>query len=429
MALIPECVSLPAEHRRPLRRSQSHSELSATKSSLDAAVDAAIDAAMMTNRTSEPQNMDTHAHLTLPNDETRTSFPTKHKVQTASGRHASILPIGRHTKSQRQLGSSDSLNQTSKSSAAEAPESNQAALLPPKAPPMTQQSETSTLPLAKARCKSLEEPETPQHNSDAADAAPLIKRGRTLPNQGIKRSDMSALQQPPDRLPSQLSTLKTLQQAGSLSRRASLASKLLQMSLAGACRASFTESEFESRSSSATIKGPVDAPAHSFIADASLAPSATVPPAKAAQLIAAVVSPESQQDTLAAALSMPANSSGDTQRLSSDEINRKAAEVRLQRLLNGVNPEHPSKKISSPWPSKASRLTVASDSLHDSGDTLQTADDASQSGQRRALQRTLSDVALQALEAVENMKCNIIPYNDLQIKRKIGDGAIGQVPE
>lgn len=43
------------------------------------------------------------------------------------------------------------------------------------------------------------------------------------------------------------------------------------------------------------------------------------------------------------------------------------------------------------------------------------------------LRRTLSDAAAEALDAVESIQCPIIPYSQLQIQRKIGDGSIGQV--
>ena len=43
------------------------------------------------------------------------------------------------------------------------------------------------------------------------------------------------------------------------------------------------------------------------------------------------------------------------------------------------------------------------------------------------LRRTLSDLALEALMAVENLKCPIIEYRQLRFVRKIGEGSIGQV--
>ncbi len=43
------------------------------------------------------------------------------------------------------------------------------------------------------------------------------------------------------------------------------------------------------------------------------------------------------------------------------------------------------------------------------------------------MKRTISDVALEALESVQSLKCPMISYNQLDIKRKIGDGSIGQV--
>jgi len=45
----------------------------------------------------------------------------------------------------------------------------------------------------------------------------------------------------------------------------------------------------------------------------------------------------------------------------------------------------------------------------------------------RPLRRTISDVALEALESVDSLKCPIIEYSHLDIKRKIGAGSIGQV--
>ena len=43
------------------------------------------------------------------------------------------------------------------------------------------------------------------------------------------------------------------------------------------------------------------------------------------------------------------------------------------------------------------------------------------------LRRTKSKLALDTLASVESMNCPIIDYSQLEIKRKIGDGSIGQV--
>ena len=42
------------------------------------------------------------------------------------------------------------------------------------------------------------------------------------------------------------------------------------------------------------------------------------------------------------------------------------------------------------------------------------------------LKRSISDVALAALESVDSLKCPIMEFGQLELKRKIGDGAIGQ---
>ena len=43
------------------------------------------------------------------------------------------------------------------------------------------------------------------------------------------------------------------------------------------------------------------------------------------------------------------------------------------------------------------------------------------------MRRTKSKLALDTLASVESMNCPIIDYSQLEIKRKIGDGSIGQV--
>ncbi len=66
-------------------------------------------------------------------------------------------------------------------------------------------------------------------------------------------------------------------------------------------------------------------------------------------------------------------------------------------------------------------------SLSLTNDALQANSSASQQGRMRPLKRTISDVALEALESVDSLKCRIIDYSHLDIKRKIGAGSIGQV--
>ena len=43
------------------------------------------------------------------------------------------------------------------------------------------------------------------------------------------------------------------------------------------------------------------------------------------------------------------------------------------------------------------------------------------------MRRTKSKLSLDTLASVESMNCTIIDYSQLEVKRKIGDGSIGQV--
>ncbi|KAL0024386.1 hypothetical protein WJX79_007764 [Trebouxia sp. C0005] len=60
-------------------------------------------------------------------------------------------------------------------------------------------------------------------------------------------------------------------------------------------------------------------------------------------------------------------------------------------------------------------------------DALQAGSCDSQQSCVRPLKRTISDVALEALQSVDSLKCPIIEYSHLDIKGKIGAGSIGQV--
>ena len=43
------------------------------------------------------------------------------------------------------------------------------------------------------------------------------------------------------------------------------------------------------------------------------------------------------------------------------------------------------------------------------------------------MRRSKSKISMDTLASVESMNCQIIEYSQLEIKRKIGDGSIGQV--
>lgn len=96
--------------------------------------------------------------------------------------------------------------------------------------------------------------------------------------------------------------------------------------------------------------------------------------------------------------------------------------VRRQHLQIATDPpEH--------FPMPASTFTTESPNAIDniSIDNHHDGQQASHAGQTPALKRTLSNAALEALDAVQSMQCPIIPYQQLQMHRKIGDGSIGQV--
>ena len=115
------------------------------------------------------------------------------------------------------------------------------------------------------------------------------------------------------------------------------------------------------------------------------------------------------------------NSREKNTRLSSEQINRMAADVRLQRYHGGS-------MVSNPQilgHSKHGVVSISHDA--DAHDCPSSNDSASHQALQPEMKRTISDVALEALESVQNLKCPIISYSQLDLKRKIGDGSIGQV--
>ena len=259
-------------------------------------------------------------------------------------------------------------------------------------------------------------------------AVPLSRRVQTLPADTITRSDMYALHQPPHRTSNQLSAYQTLQKASSISRQVSLACLLQRMSK-GADNESNTSSGGDSETVPlvTTSTRLVSTEGHGSLAQ----PAAVITDNSSAQASAVVsASPGNPHDSGQASSGSVSAQLQKSQSVS-EGIDRMAADVRLQRFFgSGVMAPTPG---NSPWPSGASSSAYVTqelgrhDSLPASNDSMQIADDASQPGQMHVLQRSISDVALKALESVESMKCTHIQYSQLQVKRKIGEGSIGQV--
>ncbi|KAL0037083.1 hypothetical protein WJX77_012077 [Trebouxia sp. C0004] len=107
-------------------------------------------------------------------------------------------------------------------------------------------------------------------------------------------------------------------------------------------------------------------------------------------------------------------------KLSSEQIDRLAADVRLQRYHGGSM----TSTTQNPGHNKHGGVSISHDA---GGGDCSSIDDGASQALQPEMKRTISDVALEALESVQNLKCPIIPYRQLDIKRKIGDGSIGQV--
>ena len=232
-----------------------------------------------------------------------------------------------------------------------------------------------------------------------ADMMLLSSRGHTFPECVITRSNVSALHQPPQRSSRQLSALHTIQKASSVSRRASLANLLHRMSIG--------------------THPPRDtAPTQLSDAASQLSPVASSDNAPALDSVGRLLSghvstqlpPPSRRLGQYAMLLQP--------QVVSDQIPHAAA------INQTATPNN------SPMLSGSTAISVSvgrHPSLSLTNDALQANSSASQQGRMRPLKRTISDVALEALESVDSLKCRIIDYSHLDIKRKIGAGSIGQV--
>ena len=239
-------------------------------------------------------------------------------------------------------------------------------------------------------------------------------QAQSLPADAIKSSALYAPRQElQPRPPSQPSDVPALQKSSSFSRRASLASMLLKM------RAGDDLSRNSSASSgeAASLLSSVNSADH---AQRTGGPSATTRSSTGqGQPTPFSVGGKGHQQGVK--FTDDHASKKEKRRLSSERIDRMAADVRLQHYHGGITASTPQNS----GHSKHGSVGISHDA--DAHDCLSSNDSASHQAPQPEMKRTISDVALEALESVQNLKCPIISYSQLDIKRKIGDGSIGQV--
>ena len=274
----------------------------------------------------------------------------------------------------------------------------------PNLPPMDDSDQESTQDMSRRSAEEV----------SMSGSAAVSRRVQALPANAIMSSALYALrQEPQERPPSQPSDIPTLQKASSLSRRASLAAMLLKMRVGD----DLSKHSSESSGEAASLMSSVNSADH---VQRTGGPSAT-PRSSTGQGQHMPFSVGGKGHQQGAKSTNDRASREEKTRLSSDQIDRMAAGVRLQRYHGGS-------MVSTPQNSGHSKHGGVSIS-HDAGghDSLSSDDSALHQALQPEMKRTISDVALEALESVQNLKCPIISYSQLDIKRKIGDGSIGQV--
>ena len=254
-------------------------------------------------------------------------------------------------------------------------------------------------------------------NSLLSEFQPLSRRGQSFPN---------TVHLPAHVRSSQLSALSTIQQAISVSRRVSVASLLQRMSTGDDDKSS-QRSEQDS-----TIGSSAIAPCGPLSLDASSTHTQRVKSSNLrfnnvqihTSLAANTADQYGSRVDVSQAKIQEAQSA-------SRKMDHLAADVRMQSFLSSAGMAATPNNM--PLHSNPASLTDIShdlechDSLPVSDDMLQMHDDAAQQGHLRMLKRTISDAALGALESVDSLRCTIIEYSQLEVKRKVGGGSIGQV--
>ncbi len=234
---------------------------------------------------------------------------------------------------------------------------------------------------------------------------------QALPAHAIMSSALYAIsQETQERLLNQPSDIPTLQKASSFSRRASLAAMLLQMRSGDDLSRNTSELSGEAAS---LLSSVISADRFQRSGEPPATPRSST---GQGQPMPFSGGGKGHQQGVKSSASWEENAS-----LSSERIDRMAADVRLHRYHGGS-------MVSTPQNSRPSKHGGVSINHDASGhDSLSSDDSASHQAPQPEMKRTISDVALEALESVQSLKCPIISYSQLDVKRKIGDGSIGQV--
>ena len=256
------------------------------------------------------------------------------------------------------------------------------------------------------------------HEQHAAD---LHTKGGSVPP-GIQHCDLVPALGTPRRQLSNLSTLESAQKAASLSRRTSLANILYRMSMNPECSSS-KASDLETAASSTNVSKYTDLiQSHSNLQPTLLRIDPVPEPSHA------------QSESNSFRLCSTQNR-GSPEAKTGSQLPVKQAEAADHEAVSGttqVSTEATDTILlpgALPWDDSHGSLglTVSQAQTDANFAALNRAESLQGSESVRQLKRTLSDLALEALVAVENLKCPIIEYRQLRFVRKIGEGSIGQV--
>ncbi|KAL3138899.1 hypothetical protein ABBQ32_005722 [Trebouxia sp. C0010 RCD-2024] len=253
--------------------------------------------------------------------------------------------------------------------------------------------------------------------SDHSSHTITAHRGKSIPADAIQRS---SLYTPPVKVLTPSAAVQLAQEAESLSRRASLAAKLHRMAESADARSARASESSDGVSIKASLHASqASSPAH-------ITSSSDGYQGKSMPLVAEQYLPK-QRTSLDKVSRADAGQGADpSAEQTSNAVNSKAAGVRRLHLTSSNNREKSG--YSKPLSGMTSEDSIqhSNKDLHVAG--AQAAEGSGmQAGQAPVLRRTLSDAAAEALDVVESVQCPIIPYTQLQIQRKIGDGSIGQV--
>lgn len=254
---------------------------------------------------------------------------------------------------------------------------------------------------------------------------PKPARGQSMPADMIQQTNLYAASQSPVRNLSTSAAVQLAQKSASLTRRALLAAKLQRLAVSADTR-SVKASE---GGSPAPLAGPTQRNSFEDSQNESMPRDAPPPPKQSTSL-----------EKVSRADCADSDDSAPTSQQTSSAVDSKAADVRRQHLsglehairLNSTSlqrADSPSRYSprSSRTGTKMTHAWTAEEPNTQAEHVLEPRRSCSDDQRSPVLRRTLSDAAAEALDVVESMQCPIIPFSQLQIQRKIGDGSIGQV--